>query len=694
MCSLLAHVEDGRLLRVEGDPEHPFTAGFLCAKVSREPELVHSPERLATPLRRTGEKGAGQFAPLSWDAALDLIVTRWQAIMREDGPLAILGYCYSAHQGQLNRWLPMGLFHALGTTRLIPGTVCDSAADAGWEAAVGGAGGADPESIVDSDVIVVWGADLVTTNVHFWAKVDARRRQGVTLVVIDPRRSRTAAQADWHLPVRVDTDAALALGAMHVLVRDGLADREYIARETVGFERLEREVLPRFDPRRVASITGLTAADVERLAHLYGRARTPFLRIGSGMSRSANGGQAIRAVALLPGVTGAYGRPGGGALLVTVPDFAWNFAPIRRPSGPATTRLVNHTRLGEALCHLADPPIRALFVASNNPAVTCPDAGLVRRGLTREDLFTVVHDPFLSDTARYADIVLPAATYLETEDVYRAYGTYYLQFGPQAVPPRGQAWSNVRLARELARRLGVTDPVFSMTTDELVRTLFRGATGPVAEIDPGTLRTAGPIKLRRPWRGQRFGTPSGKLEFYSERLAAAGRPAMPDWQPDGDGDGRWPLRLLTAPGYFQPHTAFSGVASLRRREGVPRCVLHPAEAERRGLRDGDPVELVNDRGVLGAVLRVSEEVGPGIALVPGQRPAGETRGGTVNLLTSDRYTDLGDGATYQSTRLDVRPIARSASPPRPRPGTVDAGGPAPRRAHRARHQPPDRRPRL
>lgn len=288
---MLAHVEDGRLVRVEGDPAHAVTAGFLCAKVSREPELVHSRERVLTPLRRTGPKGAGRFAPISWEAALAEIVARWQAIIREDGPLALLGYCYSAHQGQINRWLPMALFHAMGATRLVPGTVCDSAADAGWSAAVGPVGGADPESVVGSDLVLAWGTDLVTTNVHFWAAVEARRKAGVPLIVIDPRRSRTAAQGDWHLPVRIDTDAALALGVMHVLVRDGLADREYLARETVGFERLEREVLPRFDPARVAAITGLAAADVERLAHRYGEARAPFIRLGAGMSRAVHGGQ-------------------------------------------------------------------------------------------------------------------------------------------------------------------------------------------------------------------------------------------------------------------------------------------------------------------------------------------------------------------------------------------------------------------
>lgn len=655
-CSLLAHVENGRVVRIEGDPAHPFTAGFACAKVHHDAELVHSPERVLTPLRRTGAKGEGRFAPVSWDEALDEIVTRWQAIMREDGPEAILGYAYSAHQGQFNRGLLLGLFHALGTTRLIAGTVCDSCADAGWEAACGAVGGADPESVVHSDLIIAWGADLLTTNVHIWPLVERARRAGGRLIVIDPRRSRTAARADWHLRVAVGTDAALALGIMHVLARDGLCDRDYLARRTIGFDRLEREVLSRFAPARVAAITGVAEADLERLAHLYGRARAPFIRLGEGMSRAHQGGQAVRAVALLPGVVGAYERPGGGALLMTAPGFGLDASALRKPSGPARVRTVNHSRLGEALLTLTDPPLRALFVASNNPAVTCPDARAVRRGLSREDLFTVVHDPFLSDTARYADLVLPAATYLETEDLHRSYGTYYVQFARRAIEPRGQAWPNRRLAGELARRLEVRDDVFSLDTDGLLDRLGAAARAPLAEVNLRALRESGPVKLRLPEGGQRFATPSGKLEFYSESLAAQGLPGLPDWVEDPEDAGRarrWPLRLLTAPGYYQSHTAFSGVGLLRRREGPPECVLHPDDAAARGLAGGETVRLTGEIGSVRLHLRVSDETPPGVVLVPGQRPSGEAEGETINMLVPDRYSDLGEGATYQSTRLDV-----------------------------------------
>jgi anaerobic selenocysteine-containing dehydrogenase len=316
-CSLLAHVEDGRLTKLQGDPDHVMTAGFVCTKVNREHEALYSPDRIATPLHRAGAKGEGRFVPISWPEALDEIVGRWQAIIREDGPLALLGYAYSAHQGQINRGLLLGLFHALGVTRLQAGTVCDSCAEAGWDAACGSVGGADPETVVHSDLVIAWGADLMTTNLHIWPLVERARHAGTKVVVIEPRRSQTAARADWHVRVNVGSDAALALGIMHVLSRDGLCDRDYLARKTLGFDRLEREVLPRFDPARVAAITGVPAADVERLAHLYGRARAPFIRLGEGMSRSSQGGQAIRTVALLPGVGGAYDRLGGGALLMT-----------------------------------------------------------------------------------------------------------------------------------------------------------------------------------------------------------------------------------------------------------------------------------------------------------------------------------------------------------------------------------------
>ena len=655
MCSLIAHVDNGRVVRIQGDPEQPFTAGFACAKVNRDAELVHSPERIKTPLRRKGAKGSGQFEPIAWGAALDEIETRWKSIIAESGPKALLGYAYSAHQGQINRHIVNGFFHALGTSRLQAGTVCDTCCETASDMTLGPVGGADPEAVADSDLVVIWGCDAMAVNVHFWQKAEQVQKRGVKVIVIDPRRSRTAVAADWHLPIRIGTDAALALGIVHILVRDGLCDQDYIARHTLGFEQWAREIIPSFTPAKVSGITGLGLADIERLAALYGAAKRSFIRLGEGMTRLARGGQAMRAVLTLPAITGAYGRQGGGALLMTASSMNFNFNHLRKPSGPAATRLVNHSLLGEALLAMQDPPLRGLLICANNPAVTCPDANKVRKGLAREDLFTVVHDPFMTDTARYADIVLPAATYLETEDFYRGYGAYYMQYAPAAVAPQGEAWSNFRLAQELARRLGVKDAVFSMPERQIASTFFDGATGVVAEVGPSKLFEGRAIKVA-PRGGQEFRTPSGKLEIYSEALAAQGIAPMPVWEPDPQevrDAARWPLRLLTAPSYFQSHTAFSGVDFLRKREGAPNCVVHPKEAAKRGLADGAQVRLFNERGTIGLILKVSDIVGEGVVLVSGQRPTSEAVSGTVNMLCSDRLSDMGEGATYQSTFLDI-----------------------------------------
>ena len=661
MCSLIAQVQDGKVIRVKGDPSHPYTDGFACAKVNRDAELVHAPGRLATPLRRTGPKGSGSFAPIGWDAALDEIETRWKRIIAEDGPLALLGYAYSAHQGQMNRHIVNGLFHALGASRLQAGTVCDTCCETAWDMTLGPVGGTDPEAVVNSDLVIAWGCDLMAVNVHFWTLLEKVRKTGVKLVVVDPRRSGTAARADWHLPIRIGTDAALAIGIAHILQRDGRIDRAYVDAHTLGFDRWAREVLPDFPPARVAEITGLSVADIEKLADMFGAAKRSLIRIGEGMTRLARGGQALRAVATLPALTGAYGREGGGALLLTAASMEFDFSLVRKPSGPAATRLVNHLALGAALEEMRDPPLRGLFIAANNPAVTNPDLGRLRRALSREDLFTDVHDPFMTATARYADIVLPATTYLETEDFYRAYGCYWMQYAPAAVAPQGEAWSNFRLAQALAQRMGLTDPVFHLTQREIVPHFFRGAAGAVAGIDPARV-FAGPVKMTPP-AAQEFRTPSGRLEIHSNALEAQGLPPMPVWEPDGietRDAARWPLRLLTAPGYFQAHTTFSAVDFLRRREGAPACILHPQEAAKRGLSNGQKVRLVNDNGTIGLVLRISEEVQPGVVLVPGQRPDDETVEGTVNMLCDARYTDMGEGACYQSTFLDVQPWGADA----------------------------------
>jgi anaerobic selenocysteine-containing dehydrogenase len=653
-------VEAGRVVRTVGDPQHPFTRGFLCGKVNRYAERVHSPERLLTPLRRVGAKGAGQFAPITWDAALDEIVSRWQAIIARYGSEAIAGYAYSSHQGLVNRNFTQALFHALGATRVNAGAVCDTCCGEAWELTVGAAGGTDPERVPDSDYIIAWGANLDSTNVHQIPFIDMARRQGAQLVVIDVWRTRAARRANWFIPIRVGTDAALALGLAHVLHRDNLLDHDYIQRLVLGYERWVQEVLPRYTPATVEAITGVPASDVETLARSYGQARAPFIRLGQGLSRHAHGGAATRAIICLSGLVGAWQRPGGGALLATSDSYKFNFAAVRRPDlQPEPHRVLNMVRFGRALTEWHNPPLMALFIQSNNPATTCPEQALIRRGLAREDLYTVVHDTFLSETARYADLVLPACTSFESEDLYRGYGTYYVQYGPQVVPAQGEAWPNYRVVAALAQRLGLHDPVFSRTPREHLAALLDVPEGPVAGLRLDDLLDGMPRRLHVPALGHTFDTvfptPSGKLQIACPELAARGLPDLPDYVPAAP--SIYPLRLVTAPGHHLHHSAFLGVASLRRDEGGPWVRLHPHEAAARGLSQGQAVELFNDAGVVGLYARLTTDVLPGIVVVEGHRPqAHYLSGGPLNVLCSDRYTDLGEGATYQDTWLDVRPL--------------------------------------
>jgi anaerobic selenocysteine-containing dehydrogenase len=624
-CSLRVTVGGGRAVRVEGDPAHPFTQGFACGKVGREHELVHSPDRLLTPLRRVGPKGSGRFEPMGWDEALDEVAGRWRRVVAEDGAAALAGYAYGGHQGRINRLLLNGLFEALGATRVDSATVCDSAASAAWDATMPeGLRGADPEDVLESDLIIAWGVDLATTNVHLWTLVQRARGRGARLVVIDPRRTKAAALADRHLRVPVGADAALALGCMHVMARDGLAARGWLARNAEGFGDFERGSLPGWTPERVEAEAGILAAEVEWLAREWAGARRPFLRLGLGLSRNARGGAGTRGALLAAAMAGTWER--GGVLLAAGTAGALNLAPLAAPGGPGAARTVPLARLGRALEETRDPPIRALLAAASNPAVTCPDAARVRRALMREDLFTVVHAPFLSETARLADVVLPSATFLETADLYASYGGPWVQWAEASVAPPGEARSNADLARGLARRMGVGNAAFGLGDRDLARLMLEGA-----PLDRGAVMAGEPARLPpRPW--------SGRVRF-----------APLDWAREA-GSG---LRLLTAPGHFVAHTAYAAVPFLRARQGGPAVLLHPDEIGRRGLAAGREVELRGPAGSARFVLGASDEVAPGVALVVGFA-------GAVNDLVADDAADMGDGATYQSTWVEVSAVEIAA----------------------------------
>lgn len=663
-CSVLATVEDNKLIRTEGDPAHPFTQGFLCGKVNRYAERIHSPDRLLTPLRRVGPKGEGRFVPISWPEALDEIASRWQEIIQQHGGEAIAGYAYSAHQGLLNRNFTQALFHSLGTTRVNASAVCDSCNGAAWNMTVGADMGTEPEQVQESDLVISWGANLDSTNAHLLPFIEMAQKRGAKLVVIDVWRTRTARHADWFIPIQVGTDTALALGIAHILQRNGLIDRDYIDRLVLGYDRWAEEVLPRYSPTVVAEITGITTADIEALALAYGTARAPFIRMGQGLSRHIGGGTAVRAIVSLPGLIGAWQYPGGGALLSTASHYNFNYGAVRRPDLQpiSETRVLNMVQFGRSLLEWQDPPLQSVFIQSNNPAVTCPEQNLVRQGLSRDDLFTVVHDSFLTDTACYADVVLPACTSFESEDIYRGYGTHYVQYGPQVIPPQGDSWSNVQLIVALAHRLGLTDPVFQKTPQAHIAALLDVPDGPVSELSLDKLLEGKPQRLNVPALGhpfdQYFPTGSGKLQIACPELAQRGLPDLPDYEINPVPESEvYPLRLVTAPGHHLHHSSFNGVAFLRRNEGRPLARLHPQEAEARQIEDGQAVELFNDAGAVGLYARVTTDVPLGAIVVEGQRPKSHyLSGGPLNRLCSDRYSDFGEGATYQSTWLDVRPL--------------------------------------
>jgi anaerobic selenocysteine-containing dehydrogenase len=660
-CSILATVEDGRVTACEGDPAHPFTQGFLCHKVHRYPERIYSPLRVLHPLRRVGKKGEGRFVRISWDEALSEIADRLGTIARDHGGEAILPFSYGGTLGLVQRKAGHAFFHRLGATRL-KRNICDTAAEAAWLATYGACIGTDMEAMVRSDLVVLWGINAVHTNIHGMRFATVARRNGARLVAIDPYRNRTAKVADTHLMPRPGTDAALALGVAHVLIRDSLVDADYIARHTHGFDAYRAEA-ERFPPERASHITGIACPAIVDFARAYGLARAPFLRIGNGLQRHTNGGQTIRAIICLPGLVGAFDRAGGGALWETFGAFPTDFAAIEGETlQPHPTREVNMVRLGRALTELDGPPIQALFVYQANPAANVPDQRRVIRGLLRKDLFTVVHEQMHTDTVDYADIVLPATTSFEHLDLYRSYGHYYLQLGRSVIAPLGEARSNWDLFRTLATRLGFTEPIFRKTVEELIRDLLIPRQTDASGIDDDRLAVGDPIRVNLPRDANPFAagfpTPSGKLEFFSESLAAQGLHPVPTYVPAVEGYERKtrerPLHLLTPPAKDFLNTSFGAVERLVRAEDKPRLKIHPAEAAARRIATDCLVRVYNFRGECFLYAEVTPDVPPGVLVAesiwwPKQHPGGKG----INQLTSDRLTDLGECSTLHENLVEV-----------------------------------------
>jgi anaerobic selenocysteine-containing dehydrogenase len=664
-CSLEVTTDAGRITTVTGDPRHPFTRGVICGKVREYAERVHSPLRITEPLRRVGPKGAGRFEPVGWDAAVAEIARRWRAIIAVHGAEAILPFSYAGSMGQVQYYAGHPLFHALGASRL-DRTICISTAYAGWRVTVGAVTGNDSEQMVGADLVVLWGINAAYSTINVMTLVKQARAAGAWVVTIDPYRTPTAQQADEHLMVRPGTDGALALAMMHVLIAEGRVDREYVARATVGFDRLAEHVRA-WSPSRVAPIVGLSEESIVGFARRYGATRRSFIRVGIGLSRHDNGGMTCRTLACLPALTGAYADPHGGALLSSGGAAGFDYAVLERPDlvPGSPPRVINMIQLGRALTdpEMA-PPVKALYVYSSNPAAVCPNQLRVLEGLAREDLFTVVHEQVMTDTALYADLVLPATTSMEHEDLYRSYGQFYLQLAEPVVAPPGEARSNWEVCGMLARALGVAETHYAKSPAALIRELLAGGDATVEGITYERLRAEGSVRLNlpRPYLPFADGAPtgSGKVELYSERLAARGLPAVPTWTPlrEGPADGasitRYPLQCIVPPNRFFLNSSFSQSELLRRRQGTPTVMLAPADAAVRGIADGDRVRVQSARGAAEFTAQVTDATRPGVAVVEGIwwhrfHPGG--RG--VNFLTDDRTTDMGGGPAFHSNLVEV-----------------------------------------
>ncbi len=708
-CAVLVTVDEtGRAIKVAGDPSQPVTQGFLCGKVAKYLDRVYSPDRVLYPLKRKAgvakaalPKGREHesFERVSWDEALDEIASRLKTIGDKYGPESILPYSYAGTIGVLGFGsMDRRFFHRLGASRL-DRTICSEAGGQAWNLVYGKKYGTPTEDFKHAKLIVAWGANIHGNNVHLWPMIEQARRNGARLIVIDPYRTRTAALADWHIAIRPGTDAALALGLMHVILREGLEDRAYIDEFTHGFERLAERVRD-YTPCRVAEWTGLTPAEVEQLAREYATTQPAAIRMNYGVQRSQNGGTAARAIAMLPALTGAWKHRGGGGALSTSGAFQWNKKTVERPDLQLASplgreaRLVNMCELGYALNDLGQnrgqrseirdqgsraddgPAVHALFVYNSNPAAVAPNQNAVLSGMARENLFTVAHDLFFTDTTDYADFILPATTFLEHTDIQGAYGHYFVQLSRQAIEPPGEARSNVWLFGQLAQRMGFTEPCFRDTPEEIIRqALAIGADGRSTNVDMEhitfeDLEREGhiPLAFHRdpegepflPYTRGPFATPTGKIEFYSETLAAAGLDPLPGFTPPAEsrwsaGAKQYPLEFLPRKADNYMNSTFANLDGHRRMESKTsqRLEIHPLDAESRAIAEGDAVRVFNDRGSLRLTAMLNPSLPAGVVAARLDWAKLHPDGANVNALTSERLTDIGAGATFYSTLVEV-----------------------------------------
>ena len=669
-CGMLATIDpaSGRLLSVRGDPDHPLTRGHLCAKANRYPDRVYSPDRLLYPMRRVGRKGEARFERIGWDEALDLVAAKMLEVSRKFGEEAILPYSYAGTMGVVNYGsMDRRLFYRLGASQL-ERTICSAAAGAGLTYTLGAPLGADPETVPEAKLIIAWGINVVTTNLHQMPLIQEARRRGATFVHIDVHRNRTANLADEFVQIYPGTDAALALGLMNVIVGEGLHDAAYVAEHTVGFSEL-RQRLAEFPPERVAEITGLSAERVRWLARLYATTKPAFIRLGNGLQHHSNGGMAIRTIGCLPALVGSYGQPGGGMVKSNSGYFQLNMSTVERQDllGDRRPRRISMNQVGEALLR-ADPPVKLLYVYNSNPAAIAPAQAKVLAGLRREDLFTVVHEQLLTDTAAYADVLLPATTCLEHLDLYKSYWHLYLQLAQPAIAPVGESKPNVEVFGLLAQRLGFSEPCFRDTAEDIIRQALATDSPYLRGITLERLQVEGIVRLNLPSRPHvafadgAFPTPSGKVELYSERMAQDGYDPLPTYVPPAEGRDtpdaalreRYPLMLVTPPAHHFLNSTFANLPEPLAHERRPTLEVHPDDAAARGIADGDVVRVYNDRGQSHVHATVAATVLPGVVVGTGVWwPRHSLDGSNLNQTTPDRLSDMGRGATFFSNLVEV-----------------------------------------
>lgn len=654
-------MEEGRALKLRGNPEHPVTRGFLCGKVARYLDREYSPERLLYPQRRIGAKGEGRFERITWDEALDTVAEGLNDAVQEFGAESVLPYSYAGTMGLLNNaGMDRRFFHRLGASRL-DRTICSVAGNAGVNEALGLRYGTEPEQFPQARLIIAWGANVLGTGVHLWPFIVEARRQGARFYTIDPRENRTTALADRHFFINPGTDAALALAMMHVITAEGLHDAEYVAAHTLGFDTL-RERVRAWTPQRAAELTGIPAEDIATLAREYATTQPAVIRLNYGVQRSERGAMAVRTVALLPALTGSWRHIGGGLQMSTSMAFQFNRNGLERPDlMPGPTRIVNMSLLGSTLTERQDPPVKAMVVYNSNPAAIAPNQGAVLRGLARKDLFTVVLEQMPTDTAVYADILLPVTTFLEHTDLYLAYGHYHLQLARPAVAAPGECKSNVEIFRLLAKRMGFADPCFDDSEDDMIRTLLdsehpfiRGITLEQLERDHSVrLNVAHNGDPFQPFAHGGFGTPSGKCEFRAETLDFT--PPIESRAGDPDLLAKYPLELISPKNDDNMNSTFGDRPDTDRQ--TASVVIHPDDAAPRGIADADQVRLFNGRGASILTARVAAAVKRGVVSAPSVRWPKKSPGGRgINSLASERLTDQGGGPTFYSCLVQVEKI--------------------------------------